>query len=65
VSLSPFVTKGETLPLRLMQHIQFQPDPTIAAVSTTLVAVSLVFMVLFVRVLSRQQLDALETRHAH
>jgi putative spermidine/putrescine transport system permease protein len=62
VSLSLFVTRGDTLPLRLMQHIQFQADPTVAAVSTLLLAFSLVFLVLFFRAISDGQLDALRRR---
>lgn len=41
-SLSLFITKSDTLPLRLMQHIQFYLDPSVAAVATLLVAISLV-----------------------
>lgn len=62
VSLSLFVTRGDTLPLRLMQHIQFQADPTVAAVSTLLLAFSLIFLVLFFRAISEGQLDALRRR---
>ena len=62
VSLSLFVTRGETLPLRLMQHIQFLADPTVAAVSMLLIGLSLVFLVLFVRVLSQQQLRELRKK---
>ncbi len=40
VSLSVFVTRGDTLPLRMMQQIQFYADPTVAAVSTIVVAIS-------------------------
>jgi len=59
VSLSLFLARGETLPLRLMQHIQYQADPTIAAVSTVLIALSLGILVLFGRVLRQRQLSAL------
>lgn len=41
VALSIFVTRGDTLPLRLMQHIQFYADPSVAAVSAFLVCLSL------------------------
>lgn len=36
-ALSLFIAKGDTLPLRLFQHIQFYLDPTVAAVATLLV----------------------------
>jgi putative spermidine/putrescine transport system permease protein len=41
-SLSLFITKSDTLPLRLMQHVQGYLDPAVAAVATMLVALSLV-----------------------
>lgn len=41
VALSLFLARGDTLPLRLMQYIQFYADPSVAAVSTFLVALSL------------------------
>lgn len=59
VSLSLFLARGETLPLRLMQHIQYQADPTVAAVSAVLIALSLGILVLFGRVLRQRQLSAL------
>ena len=59
VSLSLFVTRGETLPLKLMQHIQFIADPAIAAVSTMLVVTSFVFLLFFRRALSERQLSGL------
>lgn len=46
VSLSLFLTRGNTLPLRLMQQLLFYADPSIAAVSTIVLAVSLVMLVL-------------------
>ncbi len=45
VSLSLFISKGDTLPLRLMQHIQFVSDPSVAAVATGLIMMSLVLAV--------------------
>jgi putative spermidine/putrescine transport system permease protein len=45
VALSLFLTRGDTLPLRLMQHIQYYADPSVAAVSSVLLLFSL--MVLF------------------
>ena len=35
-SLSLFITKGDTLPLRLMQQLLFYADPSVAAMSTLL-----------------------------
>jgi ABC-type spermidine/putrescine transport system permease subunit II len=60
VALSIFVTKGNTLPLRLMQHIQFYTDPTVAAVSSFLVVFSLVVLLIFGRALRRRDM----TRYA-
>lgn len=45
VSLSIFLTRGDTLPLRLMQHIQFYTDPSVAAVSVFLVSLSFLALV--------------------
>ncbi len=44
VALSIFLARGETLPLRLMQHIQYYADPSVAAVSTVLVLISVVVL---------------------
>jgi putative spermidine/putrescine transport system permease protein len=41
ISLSIFVTRNDTLPLRLMQHMLSYADPSIAAMSTMLLIVSL------------------------
>ncbi|WP_428676944.1 ABC transporter permease [Reyranella sp.] len=46
VSLSLFITRGDTLPLRLMQQLLFYADPSIAAVSTIVLGVSLLLLVL-------------------
>jgi putative spermidine/putrescine transport system permease protein len=46
VSLSLFITRGDTLPLRLMQQLLFYADPSIAAVSTIVLGVSLFLLVL-------------------
>jgi putative spermidine/putrescine transport system permease protein len=40
VSLSLFITRGDTLPLRLMQQLLFYADPSIAAMATILLALS-------------------------
>lgn len=44
-SLSLFITKGDTLPLRLMQQLLFYADPSVAAISTLLLVGSLVLAV--------------------
>lgn len=44
-SLSLFITRGDTLPLRLMQQLLAYADPSVAAISTLLVVASLVGMV--------------------
>lgn len=44
VALSLFLARGDTLPLRLMQHIQFSANPGVAAMSTALVAISFLAM---------------------
>jgi len=59
ISLSLFTSNGDTLPLRLMQHIQHQEDPAVAAVSSVLVLLALIVMVMLGRVLRESQLGAL------
>lgn len=44
VALSLFLSRGDTLPLRLMQHIQFSANPSVAAISTVLVGISFLAM---------------------
>lgn len=46
VALSLFLTRGNTLPLRLVQHIQYYADPSVAAVSTLTTGASIVLLVL-------------------
>lgn len=41
IALSLFLSRGDTLPLRLMQHIQFYADPSVAAASVILVLISM------------------------
>jgi putative spermidine/putrescine transport system permease protein len=43
-SLSLFITRGDTLPLRLMQQLLAYADPSVAAISTLLVFASLAGM---------------------
>jgi ABC-type spermidine/putrescine transport system permease subunit II len=56
VALSLFLSRGDTLPLRLMQHIQFVADPSIAAVSTALVVLSFLLMIPLGRAMRRERL---------
>jgi putative spermidine/putrescine transport system permease protein len=44
VSLSLFLSRNDTLPLRLLQSIQFYSDPTVAAASGTIIAMSIAIM---------------------
>lgn len=46
VALSLFLTRGDTLPLRLIQHIQYYADPSVSAVSTMTTAVSVALLAL-------------------
>jgi putative spermidine/putrescine transport system permease protein len=56
VAISIFLSRGDTLPLRLMQHIQFVADPSIAAVSTALIALSFLLMLPLGRAMRRERL---------
>nr|WP_282572219.1 ABC transporter permease [Roseomonas acroporae] len=40
ISLSLFISKGDTLPLRLMQQLQSYADPSVAAIATVVVGLS-------------------------
>lgn len=62
VSLSLFLTRGDPLPLRLMQHIQYNADPSVGAVSTVLLIVSLLVMLLAGRTLQQQDVGNLGRR---
>jgi putative spermidine/putrescine transport system permease protein len=55
ISLSLFITRGDTLPLRLMQQLLAYADPSISAISTLLVLVSLVGMVFLLPLAMRQR----------
>ncbi len=57
ISLSLFVSRGDLLPLRLLQYIQYSNDPSVAAVSALLVVLALVVLVFFGRVLRANQLQ--------
>ena len=64
ISTSLFVARGDTLPLRLLQYIQYNNDPSVAAVSTLLVGAALLLLMLFGRTLRESQLKALAQRSA-
>lgn len=55
VALSLFLTRGDTLPLRLMQHIQYYADPSVAAVSTVLILFSLTVLFVIGRLLRNRE----------
>ena len=55
ISLSLFITRGDTLPLRLMQQLLAYADPSVAAISTLLVLVSLGFMLLLLPLALRKR----------
>ncbi len=59
VAMSIFLARGNPLPLRLMQHIQYYADPSVAAVSTVLVVISLLGLLLFGRMLRRRDIGNL------
>lgn len=54
VALSLFLTRGNTLPLRLVQHIQHYADPSVSAVSTLTTLVSVVILAIAGLVLRRR-----------
>ena len=58
VSLSIFLTSGDTLPLRLIQHIQFYADPSVAAASVVLILLSLVLLLPLAKSSGFQRLGA-------
>jgi putative spermidine/putrescine transport system permease protein len=55
VALSLFLTRGDTLPLRLMQHIQYYADPSVAAVSSVLILLSLTVLFVMRRLLRSRE----------
>lgn len=60
VSISLFLTRGDPLPLRLMQQIQYYADPSVAAVSMVLVVLSLVALAFSGRMLQRRDLGNMQ-----
>ncbi len=59
VAMSIFLARGDPLPLRLMQHIQYYADPSVAAVSSVLVLISIVGLVTFGRILRQRDVGNL------
>jgi putative spermidine/putrescine transport system permease protein len=55
VALSLFLTRGNTLPLRLMQHIQYYADPSVAAASSVLILFSLAVLFVIGRLLRHRE----------
>lgn len=53
ISLSLFITRNDTLPLRLMQHMLSYTDPSVAAMSVMLLLISLALLPF----IARGQLD--------
>jgi putative spermidine/putrescine transport system permease protein len=53
ISMSLFVTKGDTLPLRLLQQIQHNADPSVAAMSTMLLVGSLGLVIVLLPLAAR------------
>ena len=53
-SLSLFITRGNTLPLRLMQQLQAYADPSVAAISLVLVLLSLVALTVLLPLSARR-----------
>jgi putative spermidine/putrescine transport system permease protein len=56
VAISLFLSRGDTLPLRLMQLIQSNADPSVAAISTALVVLSVILMVPLARAMRPDRL---------
>ncbi len=54
ISLSLFLSNNDTLPLRMMQHMQSYADPGVAALSTLLLAISLAALVAIVPTIRKQ-----------
>ncbi len=54
-SVSLFITRGDTLPLRLMQQLRGYVDPSVAAISTVLILGSLVLLTILLPVIARNR----------
>jgi putative spermidine/putrescine transport system permease protein len=55
ISLSLFITRGDTLPLRLMQHMLSYTDPSIAAMSTMLLFLSFLMLLILLPFVTRKR----------
>lgn len=55
ISLSIFVTRNDTMPLRLMQHMVSYTDPSVAAVSTMLLLASFGMLMLLLPVVAHKR----------
>jgi putative spermidine/putrescine transport system permease protein len=55
ISLSLFITRGDTLPLRLMQQLRGYVDPSVAAMSTVLILGSLVLLTMLLPLVARNR----------
>ncbi|HVX77444.1 MAG TPA: ABC transporter permease [Bradyrhizobium sp.] len=53
ISLSLFITRNDTLPLRLMQHMLSYTDPSVAAMSVMLLLISLALLLALLPFLAR------------
>lgn len=55
ISMSLFITKGDVLPLRLLQQIQHNADPSVAAMSTMLLVGSLGLVIFLLPLAARRR----------
>jgi putative spermidine/putrescine transport system permease protein len=55
ISLSLFVTRNDTMPLRLMQHMLSYTDPSVAAMSTMLLVASFGMLLLLLPVVTQRR----------
>jgi putative spermidine/putrescine transport system permease protein len=54
-SVSLFITRGDTLPLRLMQQLRGYVDPSVAAISTVLILGSLILLTMLLPLVVRNR----------
>lgn len=55
ISLSLFVTRNDTMPLRLMQHMLSYTDPSVAAMSVMLLLASFVLLLMLLPIVSQRR----------
>lgn len=55
ISLSLFVTRNDTVPLRLMQHMLSYTDPSVAAMSVMLLLASFVLLLMLLPIVSQRR----------